>query len=163
MHVAMVEQAGEKMSKSLGNLVLVRDLIDRWPPNAVRFYLASQHYRESWSHQEAELDQSKTLVEMLERAIRISGGTGPALEPATDEADFLAALEDDLNSPRAIEILLRLGDSILAVAGENREVEAAQRTLEELSAVLGLRLGATRPEAVVVEGWRKHLQDFTQV
>jgi L-cysteine:1D-myo-inositol 2-amino-2-deoxy-alpha-D-glucopyranoside ligase len=163
MHIAMVELDGEKMSKSLGNLVLIRDLLDRWPPNAVRFYLASHHYREPWSHQEIELDQSRSMVEMLDRAVEVTGGLGPAFEPAADEAEFLTALEDDLNSPRAIEILLRLGDSILAAAAESREVEAAQRTLIELAGVLGLRLEDARPDASVVDGWRKHLQDFTQV
>ncbi len=48
MHVAMVRFEGEKMSKSLGNLVMVRDLLDDWTPDALRLYLGSHHYREAW-------------------------------------------------------------------------------------------------------------------
>lgn len=160
MHVAMLEHQGEKMSKSLGNLVLVRDLLEQHSPDAVRLYLAGHHYRKAWEHDAQDLDKAGRLVEVLQRAMNATGGTGPAAEPEADEAGFIAALEDDLDSPRAIEHLLRLADAILAAAGEGREIEAAQRSLGELGGILGLRLGAAEPGKGVVAGWRKRLSEF---
>ncbi len=160
MHVGMLEYQGEKMSKSLGNLVLVRELLERWSPDALRLHLASHHYRTAWEHHTKELDQAATLIGVLARAQECTGGTGPALEPEAEEAGFIAALEDDLDSPKAIEHLLRLADSIVSAAGEGREVEAGQRTLAELSGVLGLRLTTPDPQANVVDGWRRRLAEF---
>lgn len=160
MHIAMLEYEGQKMSKSLGNLVLVRDLLDRWPPDAIRLYLAGHHYRSPWAHDTHELDQAATLVEVLSTALAASSGTGPALEPEAEEAGFIAAMEDDLHSPRAIEHLLRLADAITAAASDGREVEAAQRSLSELASVLGLRLLSEGPQERVVEGWRKRLGEY---
>lgn len=160
MHVAMLEYQGEKMSKSLGNLVLVRDLLERWSPDALRLYLAGNHYRQVWQHDPGELEKAATLIGVLKRALECSGGTGPALEPEAEEAGFVEALEDDLDSPRAIEHLLRLSDSIVSAAGDGREVEAGQRTLAELAGVLGLRLTRPEPQAAVIDGWRQRLAEF---
>ena len=77
MHIAMVEHEGQKMSKSLGNLVMVRDLLKQWSPDALRLYLADHHYRSSWSYGEADLRAAQARADRLTAA---AGGTasGPA-------------------------------------------------------------------------------------
>jgi len=92
MHVGMVCLDGVKMSKSLGNLVLVDDLLKEWEPAAVRLAILSQHYRHDW-HWEDHL--IATAAERLD-AWRAAGEGHAALD------DVRAALDDDLDCPAAL-------------------------------------------------------------
>jgi len=103
VHTSTVYMAGEKMSKSLGNLTFVRDLLARHGPMAIREFLLRHHYREDWEFDEAVLE------------VRTDAGEGPATQDA-----FRAALDDDLNTPEAIRVLDRaaaLGDAALVREG----------------------------------------------
>ncbi|MEK6587330.1 MAG: cysteine--tRNA ligase, partial [Chloroflexota bacterium] len=82
MHVAMVQHRGAKMSKSLGNLVLLRDLLGRWAPDEIRLYLAGHHYRTAWSHDESALDIASRQAVVLAQAAAAATGTGAALDPS---------------------------------------------------------------------------------
>ena len=62
MHIAMVMSCGEKMSKSLGNLVMVRDLLKMYSANEIRWYLLSHHYRNPWEYMESDLEESAGIV-----------------------------------------------------------------------------------------------------
>jgi L-cysteine:1D-myo-inositol 2-amino-2-deoxy-alpha-D-glucopyranoside ligase len=97
MHQAMVRKDGEKMSKSLGNLVFVSDLVETWDPRTVRLGVIDHHYREEWEWDDALMPQAD---ERLERWIASGGGSG-----GLDEAR--AALDDDLDTPGAIEAIDR--------------------------------------------------------
>ena len=90
MHQAMVRMDGEKMSKSLGNLVFISDLLKTWEPMAIRLLIVENHYRTSW-----EWDESRPAraAERLE-AWRAAGDGDGALE------ETRAALDDDLGTPR---------------------------------------------------------------
>ncbi len=92
MHQGMVRLGGEKMSKSLGNLVFVHALLDTVEPAAIRLSLLSQHYRESWEFDDALLEIAARRLERWRRA-----GTG---EGALDEVR--ARLDDDLDTPGAL-------------------------------------------------------------
>ncbi len=92
MHVGMVRLGGEKMSKSLGNLVFVSDLLKDWEPAAVRLALLAHHYRESW---EWEPSQMSVAAERLERW-RAAGPGEAALDAVR------AALDEDLDTPAAL-------------------------------------------------------------
>jgi L-cysteine:1D-myo-inositol 2-amino-2-deoxy-alpha-D-glucopyranoside ligase len=118
-HVAMVRMDGEKMSKSLGNMVFVRDLLARSSPTALRLYLLSHHYREVWEWSEADFAAGAGLAARLSAAARAADTSSPDARDA-----FAAALADDLNTPKAIETLKR----------------ASGETLRGLAAVLGLSL-----------------------
>ena len=92
VHVGMVRLGKEKMSKSLGNLVFVRDLLKEWEPAAVRLALLSHHYRESWEWSEALMAEATARLE----AWTAAGPGDAALE------DVRAALDDDLDAPAAL-------------------------------------------------------------
>ena len=92
MHQAMVRLGGEKMSKSLGNLVFVSDLVKEWDPMAIRLALVSQHYRDSWEWTDDLLPQA---TERLERWRAAGAGEG-----GLDRVR--AALDDDLDTPAAV-------------------------------------------------------------
>lgn len=101
MHVGMVRLDGEKMSKSLGNLVFVSDLLKIWDPQAIRLALASQHYRTSW-------DWDDTLMAAAAARIDAWQAVGPG-SGALDEVR--AALDEDLDTPSAVAAIDSAVDS----------------------------------------------------
>jgi L-cysteine:1D-myo-inositol 2-amino-2-deoxy-alpha-D-glucopyranoside ligase len=122
MHTGMVRYEGRKMSKSLGNLVLVSQALERAPAAAVRLYLASHRYGRDWEFSWSGLARATRLAERLRVLLAgepVGGGParpavvvgeGPAkrLPPGGGGAlirEFLAALGDDLDTPRAIRVL----------------------------------------------------------
>jgi L-cysteine:1D-myo-inositol 2-amino-2-deoxy-alpha-D-glucopyranoside ligase len=161
LHTAMVEHEGAKMSKSLGNLVMVRDLLQRWSADALRVYLSWHHYRRRWSHDLGVLAQADRLATKLRTAVTRTGGGDNSLDGTGAEAYFTAALNDDLNTPAALSRLDGLADAILTAARTGHDVGSAQAVLRRLAQVLGLVLDRAEVEARVTEGWRAHLARFT--
>jgi L-cysteine:1D-myo-inositol 2-amino-2-deoxy-alpha-D-glucopyranoside ligase len=97
MHQAMVRMDGEKMSKSLGNLVFVSELLKTWDPRAIRLACVQHHYRDSWEYDD---DLLPGAADRLERWSATGGGAG-----AEVLAEVRAALDDDLDTPRAVRAL----------------------------------------------------------
>jgi L-cysteine:1D-myo-inositol 2-amino-2-deoxy-alpha-D-glucopyranoside ligase len=108
MHTAMVMSMGEKMSKSLGNLVLVADLMKVHSPNAIRWMLLSHHYRQAWEYAPEELDEAESCATMIKT---LGPGTGkPGRQRLNKRAlsGFTEAMNDDLNTPEALRISKKL-------------------------------------------------------
>jgi len=142
VHVAMVGYNGEKMSKSLGNLVLVSDALKDYSADAVRLYLFSNHYRIPWIFEDAELERwARVADDLIEAAEFPAYGIEEELDVANLRDRFFNALDDDLNTPIAIEVLQEIGTGILE-APEEDDVRDAQHSLRELSEILGLTLTA---------------------
>jgi L-cysteine:1D-myo-inositol 2-amino-2-deoxy-alpha-D-glucopyranoside ligase len=163
MHIAMVHHEGEKMSKSLGNLVMVRDLLESYSPDAIRLYLAGHHYRETWSHNLDELSKAEEMAAQLRRAATLPVGSGTAVDVHGREQELVQALNNDLDTPAALRVMVQLADEILAAsARDNSERSNSQprSTLRRMARIFGLRLDATGPEALVVTGWNEHLRSF---
>jgi len=133
MHNAPVRLGGVKMSKSLGNLVMVRELTKRFSADAIRLYLFQHHYRQAWDYNEAELEQAARAAEALaERAGDSSPQAGDSAAVRETRRRFTAALADDLDIPTAVHALTTL----IAIPGAE-----ATEALRELGGVLGLLLG----------------------
>jgi len=160
LHMAMVRHQGEKMSKSLGNLVMIDDLLNDWSPDALRVYLALHHYRDPWDHDERELIRASDIAERLKSAVSVQGGNTKPLAVSDLEAAFVNAMDDDLNSPRALHHLEGLASAILGAAGRGRSILDAQTALRSLGRIFGLRLDADRPENRVTCGWHEFLEQF---
>jgi len=160
VHTAMVRHEGEKMSKSLGNLIMIDDLLKEWSADALRLYLAQHHYRAVWSHSLGELEQAGELARKLVHAAAVRGGSEEALDPKGYESAFVEALDDDLDTPGAIGHLEHLASAITVAARAGRDVAPAQRMLRSMSSVFGLRLDRREPEQAVVQGWSQHLREF---
>ncbi|HEY8744723.1 MAG TPA: cysteine--tRNA ligase [Chloroflexota bacterium] len=142
LHAGMVRLAGEKMSKSLGNLVLARNLLNEYPANAIRLALANHHYREAWDWEAADLPAMQEWDRTFAQALAPrSNGSQPLSELPTLRQRVLDAFDDDLNSPAAIQRLLDLARAIQAVPS-SIAVEAAQEVLRDLTGVLGLQYAA---------------------
>jgi cysteinyl-tRNA synthetase len=159
----MVRHEGEKMAKSVGNLVMVRDLLEDWSPDALRLYLAGYHYRESWSYDAEGLDRAERLARKLRVAVMGEGGGGAFLSPAPTRSAFREAMDADLRTPVALKALERLADDILLAAGAGQDVQGAQEDLRVMSRVFGLRLDSTEPEPRVAREWGRYLGDFSGV
>lgn len=138
MHVAMVNYDDEKMSKSLGNLVLAHDLLKTWSPDAIRLYLFSNHYRTEWEFLDEEMQRWSDAARALSVArYRQSGSASSGIEIEANRSAFVAAIEDDLDTPAAIHELSALGEAI-STASPEADVSHAQAALAELGNILGL-------------------------
>ena len=115
VHTAMVRHQGEKMSKSIGNLVFVSDLLQRFSAAGIRLMLAAHHYRAGWQYDEGELHAAEARLQTYMRAIE-GGATIPGDEAGALRREFLARLDDDLDTAGALGVLdvaeaaLRHGD-----------------------------------------------------
>jgi len=159
LHTAMVRYQGEKMSKSLGNLIWARDLLREHSADAVRLLVNAHPYYETWEYDAAELGPANELAARLLRAATAQGGKVRALDTSPAVSAFEAALDDNLNTREALSALGRLADEILAAAAQGRSVAEAQRALRRLGTVFGLRFdGDVEPR--VAQGWAVHYQRF---
>ena len=159
MHTAMVYHDGDKMSKSLGNLVWVRELLKTYSPDALRLYMGKHHYREEWRYNEAELKVAEKEAKLIRKALRVSSGQVNSLSASSAWDNFAEAMENDLDTPTAVTVQVDLAWEVLRSANQRMQVDEAQGTLREMSGVFGLRLGAGL-EARVEEGWGEHLGRF---
>ena len=137
IHAAMVRLGDTKMSKSLGNMVFVRDLRKRFDAVAIRHYLLTSHYRAELDYSEDELSQSAARVKRLERALAGSGTRSDSKPLAAREKEFDAALADDLNTPLALKILDTAVDEVLGEEG-NADSAASSAVVRRMAARLGL-------------------------
>lgn len=145
MHTGMVRLGNEKMSKSLGNLVMVRDVLKRYSADALRLYLLSFPYRASWAYTEEGVAQAEALAQQLREAAQgHSRSSGSELDPDPWRERFLAAMDNDLNTPEAIAALRDLASAIREGQTQGSNTERAQAALRELAGVLGLTL-TSRP------------------
>ncbi|RLT43315.1 MAG: cysteine--tRNA ligase [Chloroflexi bacterium] len=138
MHNGTVGLAGEKMSKSLGNLVKVSELIERGHTgNGIRLLMLSARYRDDRDFDEVALNRREEDARLLERAASSRGGPPDGLRVQSRRVEFQDAMDDDLDTPRAIEVLLGIARDLEAgtLAGDT-----GVATLIELGDVLGLRL-----------------------
>jgi L-cysteine:1D-myo-inositol 2-amino-2-deoxy-alpha-D-glucopyranoside ligase len=109
MHQAMVRMDGEKMSKSLGNLVFVSELRKAWDPMAIRMLLLEEHYRTGWEWDDTRIDRAAKRLD----AWRAAGEGSAALD------DVRAALDDDLDLPTAVaavDAAVERGDGVSEAA-----------------------------------------------
>lgn len=123
MHTSMVLCEGEKMSKSLGNLILVEDLLKKFSPNAIRWMILSHHYREPWEYEEYELEQIEKKVKKIVKPLaKVKSNKSEII------LEFEELMDDDINTPKALELVEKL-------VTENKN-EDAKRILE----ILGFKL-----------------------
>ena len=153
MHTAMVGYQGEKMSKSLGNLVMVDKLLVTYSPDALRLYLGSHHYREAWSYDEKDLKKFQKLANTLTQAVQVENGKNAPFSPTKFGSEFSESMENDLGTPGAVHALQELAHGILEAGKSQCDVKEAQEMLRKYSLVFGLTLGSDTSEDRVVKGW----------
>ncbi len=120
------------MSKSLGNVVLVRELLDQASGEVVRLALLSAHYRQPLDWNDDVLTEARRKLDRLYNALRSVSGWEDAWRQAEPSADFIEALEDDINTPRAFAALFGLA----------REINKSEDPAAALDMACQLRAGA---------------------
>jgi L-cysteine:1D-myo-inositol 2-amino-2-deoxy-alpha-D-glucopyranoside ligase len=135
VHVGLVWMDGEKMSKSKGNMAFARDLISRYGPEAVRYYLLGFPYGETMEYREEDLATAASRWERIAAARRGPADEGDTEVSARIRETALAAMDNDLDTPRVLAGIAELADAVHAV--DNPSDRAALRSLLEL---LGFRL-----------------------
>src|SRR5690606_32353209 len=131
VHVAMVRYQGEKMSKSLGNLVLVRDVLRDHTADALRLYLLSNHYRESFEYADDGPARYEAMADLLRRAARTPGGNGPALDVTASHRAFMDSIADDLDTPTAVQVLREMAEQVVAGAEAGQDISDAREMFRQ--------------------------------
>ena len=138
MHNGFVQVDNEKMSKSLGNFFTVREVLQSYPPEVVRFFILSSHYRGPLNYADENLDHAKASLTRLYTALR---GL-PVVDAPVDEiwqTRFEQAMDDDFNTPEALAVLFELAREINRLrAGDETAAAQLGATLRQLGEWLGL-------------------------
>ncbi|HEY1225361.1 MAG TPA: cysteine--tRNA ligase [Brevundimonas sp.] len=138
MHNGFLTMDAEKMSKSLGNVLLLHDLVQAVPGEVVRWALLSAHYRQPLDWTQALLDQSRKNLDRLYGALQRAADVAPSTDQPPEA--FLKAIEDDINTPGAMAALFALSGEIERgmTAGDTAAVAAAKGQLLAAGAILGV-------------------------
>ena len=142
VHNGMVQFGDDKMSKSIGNIVEVQEALEKHEPDALRLFFLSSHYRSPVNYTDETVEGHARAVGRLRQALEAQSGPGPALDSGEYESAFVEAMDDDLNTPRAVAALFDLARDINRSSGGGKDVAAAQETLRRLAGLLGLTLEA---------------------
>ncbi|MBX3004036.1 MAG: cysteine--tRNA ligase [Anaerolineales bacterium] len=159
MHNGMMQLSGEKMSKSLGNLITIEDFVSEHEPDVLRMMILNTSYRRPLTYSDEVVESAGRGLERLRSGLNppLPGARGAAAEiESTLQAEaqaasekFVAAMDDDFNSAAALAVLFDL----VRVINQTRDADAneaqlapAQAVLRELSGVLGLRLARAQRE-----------------
>ena len=158
LHSGLLKINGEKMSKSLGNFAMLKDLFISYHPEVIRYYLVSSHYRSSLNFDQESLNQAKSALTRLYQALASMEGEGNELDQEMMN-QFSLVMNDDLNTPEALSLLFQLVKSINNSSDPIQKMKYGM-TLKKLSGVLGLlqddpkiffQFGATLSDAEISE------------
>lgn len=138
MHNGFVRINDEKMSKSLGNFFTVREILERYQPEEVRYFILTSHYRSPLNYADEQLDNARAALTRLYTALRGLEPAAPADEDAF-AAKFHAAMQDDFNTPEALAALFEMVREINRVRDEDPARAAGLGArLRQLGDLLGL-------------------------
>ena len=151
VHNGLLRLGNDKMSKSQGNFISLDNALKRYSSNALRLFFLSSHYRSPLTYSDESVVAQERAADRLSNAVGGLGvGTVGQSSPDTSQytKQFLDAMEDDLNTPRAIAALFDLAHDINRQRQDGSSVEQAQRTLCGLASILGLTLQPRHSEQV---------------
>jgi len=139
MHNGFVRINDEKMSKSLGNFFTVREILQRYLPEEVRYFILTSQYRSPLHYADEQLGNARSALTRFYTALRGLRDDVPAAAGETLEARFHAAMEDDFNTPEALAAMFELTREINRVRGEDPAHAAALGVLLcQLGGLLGI-------------------------
>ena len=141
LHNGMVQMGEEKMSKSLGNLITIKEAVDKYSPDAIRIFVLMSHYRSPLTYSEEILEAAERGAGRLRQT-----ANNPAVGEKTDKKidteqyrkRFIRAMDDDFNTAQAVAALFDLARDINRFESEGLEAGEAREALVELGGVLGL-------------------------
>ncbi len=138
MHNGFVRVNEEKMSKSLGNFFTVRDVLEAYSGEEIRWFILSSHYRSPLNYSDAQLDAARAALHRLYNALE---GVEPGETADAGFAErFEAAMDDDLNTPEALAVLFECASELNRAREQGDDARAGElaRTLVDLGGVVGV-------------------------
>jgi len=142
LHNGLVQLGEEKMSKSLGNLITVKQALGKYSPDAIRIFILGSHYRSPLKYSEEALGAAESGAERLLRVTSRddpTGGKGRALNAEPYRRQFIEAMDDDFNTPQALGVIFDLARAINQAADVGTGYQDAKKVLTELAReVMGL-------------------------
>jgi cysteinyl-tRNA synthetase len=141
MHNGLMQMGAQKMSKSLGNLITIRQALERYSADALRIFVLSSYYRSPLTYSEEALEAAERGAERLRQAAGGDVEDGPGTESYRQK--FVDAMDDDLNTAQAIAVLFDLAREVNRAEEAGRDASPYRAALKELGGVLGLTFKAT--------------------
>lgn len=137
LHAGMVQVDQEKMSKSLGNFFTLRDVLENYDAETLRYFLMSAHYRSQLSYSEDNIQQARSALERIYTALR---DVKPNMDVELNKGGYLTrfnqAMDDDFNTPEAFSVLFDLVRDLNKA--EAQDAQDLAGVLVKLGAVLGI-------------------------
>jgi cysteinyl-tRNA synthetase len=153
----MVQLGEEKMSKSLGNLITIKEALQKYSADAIRIFALSSHYHSPLTYSKEVIEAAEGGVERLLRVISRddpTGGKGEVLDAKPYYNQFIEAMDDDFNTAQAIATLFDLAREINRADESGIDASKAREILKELGGVLGLTFKAAEEPALDVEQFK---------
>jgi len=147
LHNGLVQFGEEKMSKSLGNLITIKEAVDKYGADAIRIFILSSHYRSPLTYSEEGLEAAERGADRLRQAAQGNGKeakVGGKVDIETYRQRFIEAMDDDFNTAQALATLFDLTREINRANEAGYEPEEARKRLSEMADVLGIALKPTR-------------------
>jgi cysteinyl-tRNA synthetase len=140
MHNGLLQMGAEKMSKSLGNLITIRDALQKYTADGLRVFILSSYYRSPLTYTDEAIEAAQVGAERLARVANkeSKGGGGKVLDEKPYRQRFIDAMDDDFNTPQALAALFDLARDINRAEEAGMDVVKGRKTLKELGGILGL-------------------------
>ena len=140
LHNGLLRLGEEKMSKSLGNIVSIKEILAKYSADALRLFMLSSHYRSPLTFSTESLDGAEKGADRLRQALQTDSGdqTMPNADFSDFRKRFLEAMDDDFNAPQAIAVIFDLARDINRLRNDGYDPAAGRAMLRELGNVLGL-------------------------
>ena len=143
LHNGLLNLDSEKMSKSLGNLVTIRQALEKYSADAIRLSVLNAHYRSPGYYSDEALNASEKAVSRIRQAISLTENvkSDQDLDVSDFKSRFVSAMDDDLNTPQALACLFDLVREINREAAQGKKrIKNAQNALQKYSHLLGFTL-----------------------
>tara|TARA_Y100000758_G_scaffold151141_1_gene107182 strand:- start:582 stop:1949 length:1368 start_codon:yes stop_codon:yes gene_type:complete len=140
MHNGTLQYGQDKMSKSIGNVFTISSALEHYSSDVLRMFFLGSHYRSPLTFNEENVKSQERALERLKTALNTQSFDGTEMKYDVYTSRFIEAMNDDLNTPRALAVLFDLARDINREAGNGLNVSESQNILESLAGVLGLTL-----------------------
>ena len=156
LHNGLVQIGEEKMSKSLGNLITIKEALGKYSADAIRIFILSSHYRSPLTYSEEALAAAEKGANRLRQVAQVKDREQKVSETATVDIEpyrqrFIEAMDNDFNTPQALAALFDLAREINIFATSGSSVFQLKDTLRKLAGILGLTLKPPEKQSIEAE------------
>jgi len=158
MHNGLMQMGADKMSKSLGNLITIRDALEKYSADAIRIFILSSYYRSPLTYTEEAIEAAERGAERLRQAVQGDGKDSPSggsVDAGQYRNRFIEAMDDDFNTAQALAGLFDLAREINRAEEVGLDAGGARKTLKELGGLLGLTFEAPEEAPLDTEPLRQ--------